>query len=93
MAASNTAEARQTASEQNAIGKKARVAPEMSEQQFRLLVQGVSDYAIFMLDPTQVVASWNLGAERIKGYRADARELRKRPLSKGAAHRGNRLRA
>jgi PAS domain S-box-containing protein len=39
-----------------------------SEQQFRLLVQGVTDYAIYMLDPTGRVSSWNAGAERIKGY-------------------------
>src|ERR1700760_4329200 len=39
-----------------------------SEQQFRLLVQGVSDYAIYMLDVDGHVASWNAGAQRIKGY-------------------------
>jgi PAS domain S-box-containing protein len=39
-----------------------------SEQQFRLLVQGVSDYAIFMLDRTGRVSNWNPGAQRIKGY-------------------------
>src|ERR1700754_1087210 len=39
-----------------------------SEQQFRLLVQSVTDYAIFMLDPEGRVASWNAGAQRIKGY-------------------------
>lgn len=38
---------------------------------FRLLVENVTDYAIFLLDPHGHVASWNLGAERIKGYRAD----------------------
>lgn len=42
-----------------------------SEQQFRLLVQSVTDYAIYMLDPTGRVTNWNLGAERIKGYRPD----------------------
>ena len=42
-----------------------------SEERFRLLVEGVGDYAIFMLDPTGHVASWNLGAERSKGYSAD----------------------
>ena len=42
-----------------------------SEQQFRLLVQGVTDYAIFMLDPEGHVASWNAGAQRIKGYAPD----------------------
>jgi PAS domain S-box-containing protein len=40
-----------------------------SEERFRLLVTGVPDYAIFMLDAEGKVASWNLGAERIKGYR------------------------
>ncbi|MEK1911154.1 MAG: PAS domain S-box protein [Pseudomonas chlororaphis] len=39
-----------------------------SEQQFRLLVQSVTDYAIYMLDPNGRVSSWNLGAQRIKGY-------------------------
>src|SRR5690242_19535223 len=41
------------------------------EEQFRLLVQGVTDYAIYMLSPEGLVTSWNAGAERIKGYRAD----------------------
>jgi PAS domain S-box-containing protein len=40
-----------------------------SEEQISLLVDGVRDYAIFMLDPAGNVASWNQGAERIKGYR------------------------
>jgi PAS domain S-box-containing protein len=44
-----------------------------SEQQFRLLVQGVIDYAIYMLDPSGMVSSWNAGAQRIKGY--DAAEI------------------
>ncbi|HEY8794915.1 MAG TPA: PAS domain S-box protein [Gemmatimonadaceae bacterium] len=39
-----------------------------SEQRFRLLVQSVKDYAIFMLDPHGVVATWNEGAKAIKGY-------------------------
>ncbi|MBW8295476.1 PAS domain S-box protein [Sphingopyxis sp.] len=43
-------------------------ALERSQIQFRLLVQGVTDYAIFMLDKDGVVSSWNAGAERIKGY-------------------------
>ncbi len=42
-----------------------------SEERFRLLVESVTDYAIFMLDPGGHVATWNLGAERIKGYKAD----------------------
>ena len=41
-----------------------------SERQFRLLVNGVTDYALFMLDPNGIVTSWNAGAERIKGYKA-----------------------
>jgi PAS domain S-box-containing protein len=39
-----------------------------SEERFRLLVASVKDYAIFMLDPRGIVATWNEGAERIKGY-------------------------
>jgi PAS domain S-box-containing protein len=39
-----------------------------SQEQFRVLVQGVADYAIYMLDPHGYVTSWNSGAERIKGY-------------------------
>jgi PAS domain S-box-containing protein len=39
-----------------------------SEQQFRFLVQGVTDYSIYLLSPTGHVASWNAGAQRIKGY-------------------------
>ncbi len=42
-----------------------------SEERFRLLVEGVKDYAIFMLDPAGMVVTWNLGAERIKGYRGE----------------------
>jgi two-component system, LuxR family, sensor kinase FixL len=42
-----------------------------SERSFRLLVEGVADYALFMLDPHGHVANWNSGAERITGYRAD----------------------
>ncbi|NII53987.1 PAS domain-containing sensor histidine kinase [Luteibacter sp. SG786] len=42
-----------------------------SETQFRILVQGVADYAIYMLDPTGHVSSWNPGAQRIKGYQPD----------------------
>jgi PAS domain S-box-containing protein len=42
-----------------------------NQEQFRLLVQGVTDYAIYMLDPQGNIASWNLGAERIKGFVAN----------------------
>lgn len=41
------------------------------ERQFRLLVQGVTDYAIFMLSPEGYVTNWNSGARRIKGYTAE----------------------
>lgn len=42
-----------------------------SEERFRLLVEGVRDYAIFMLDPNGIILTWNPGAERITGYAAD----------------------
>jgi PAS domain S-box-containing protein len=41
-----------------------------SEERFRLLIEGVKDYAIFMLDADGIVASWNAGAARITGYKA-----------------------
>ncbi|RKT74019.1 PAS domain S-box-containing protein [Saccharothrix variisporea] len=43
----------------------------LDQSAFRLLVEGVVDYAIFMLDPGGHIVSWNAGAERIKGYRAE----------------------
>jgi len=42
-----------------------------SQHPFRVLVSSIADYAIFMLDPQGIVTTWNLGAERIKGYKAD----------------------
>src|SRR5215467_3568261 len=39
-----------------------------SERSFRLLVEGVADYALYMIDPTGIVTSWNIGGQRIKGY-------------------------
>ncbi|HEU0283861.1 MAG TPA: PAS domain S-box protein [Sphingomicrobium sp.] len=42
-----------------------------TEQRFRMLVQGVRDYAIYMLDTEGRVTNWNSGAEKIKGYTAD----------------------
>jgi PAS domain S-box-containing protein len=48
-----------------------QLALRRSEAHFRLLVEAVQDYAIFMLDPEGNVSSWNVGAERIKGYKAE----------------------
>lgn len=42
-----------------------------SENRMRMLVEGVKDYAIFMLDPNGYILNWNSGAERIKGYKAE----------------------
>jgi PAS domain S-box-containing protein len=42
-----------------------------SEERYRMLLGGVQDYAIFMLDPAGMVVSWNAGAQRIKGYTAE----------------------
>lgn len=41
-----------------------------AEDQFRLMVEAVVDYAIYMLDPEGRIASWNAGAQRVKGYSA-----------------------
>jgi two-component system cell cycle sensor histidine kinase/response regulator CckA len=46
-------------------------ADRIREEPFRLLIEGVKDYAIFMLDPSGNVRTWNSGAERIFGYKAD----------------------
>jgi PAS domain S-box-containing protein len=40
-----------------------------SEERFRLLIESVSDYAMYMLDPSGIVTTWNLGAEKLKGYK------------------------
>ncbi|KAF2395148.1 MULTISPECIES: PAS domain-containing sensor histidine kinase [Pseudomonas] len=51
--------------------KMAEETLKQSEQQFRLLVQSVTDYAIYMLSPDGYLTNWNLGAQRIKGYRPE----------------------
>ena len=48
--------------------RKAALAALEAERRFRILVQGVTDYAIYMLSPEGIVTNWNTGAERIKGY-------------------------
>jgi PAS domain S-box-containing protein len=50
--------------------RRAEVALRSSEERSRLFVEAVQDYAIFMLDPEGYVITWNMGAERIKGYKA-----------------------
>lgn len=50
--------------------KQAAEALKASEQQFRLLVQGVTDYAIYMLSAEGIITNWNAGAQRIKGFAA-----------------------
>ena len=51
--------------------RKSEATLRSSEEQFRLLIQAVTDYAIYMLDAGGHVASWNQGAQRIKGYLPD----------------------
>ena len=51
--------------------KTAEIALRKSEQRYSLLVDGITDYAIYMLDPNGIVTSWNRGAQRITGYRAE----------------------
>jgi PAS domain S-box-containing protein len=51
--------------------REATLAALETERRFRILVQGVTDYAIFMLDPEGKVTNWNTGAQHIKGYTAD----------------------
>src|SRR5215210_301929 len=46
-------------------------APQADEQRFRRLIEAVTDYAIYMLDPHGIVTSWNAGAQRFKGYTPD----------------------
>jgi PAS domain S-box-containing protein len=51
--------------------RRAVAALRASEERFRLLVEGALDYAIFMLDRDGHISTWNLGAQRMKGYRAE----------------------
>src|SRR5262249_37490963 len=61
---------RQFASQQSQLVVSDR-ALQASEQHFHMLVQGVKDYAIYMLDPQGHITSWNSGAEYIEGYREE----------------------
>src|SRR5665811_1140684 len=45
--------------------------PQAADDPYRLLVENITDYAIYMLDPQGIVSNWNLGAQRFKGYPAD----------------------
>ena len=51
--------------------REAELALRESERRFRYLVEGVTDYAIYMLDPQGIVVNWNTGAQKIKGYTPD----------------------
>jgi PAS domain S-box-containing protein len=51
--------------------QRVEVALRESEERYRMLLDGIQDYAIFVIDPLGQIASWNAGAERIKGYAAD----------------------
>ena len=47
------------------------VALQESEERYQMLLDGVENYAIFMMDPKGLVLSWSVGAERVKGYKSD----------------------
>jgi PAS domain S-box-containing protein len=61
------------------LARQLEAGADPTDAQFRLLVETVSDYAIYLLDPSGGVVSWNAGAERIKGY--TAREIMGRSFS------------
>lgn len=57
--------------QQKARALETESALQRSEERFRRLVEGVQDYAIYSMDPSGIITSWNAGARRIKGYTAD----------------------
>ncbi|HEY1209853.1 MAG TPA: PAS domain S-box protein [Terracidiphilus sp.] len=67
----NTRESEQALRETRQNLRESNLALAESEEWFRLLVEGVTDYAIYMLDPQGRVCTWNVGAEHSKGYGAD----------------------
>jgi PAS domain S-box-containing protein len=50
---------------------KSEAGPRSADNRFRLFVQGIKDYAIYLLDPKGLVVTWNKGAERLKGYKEE----------------------
>ena len=66
IAATVTGTARRTGS-----GTELAEALRDSEEKYRMLLDGIQNYSIFMMDPRGQILSWNAGAERIKGYSAD----------------------
>jgi PAS domain S-box-containing protein len=66
----NTRESEQALRESRQDLRESNLALAESEERFRLLVESVTDYAIIMLDPQGLVVTWNVGAERSKGYTA-----------------------
>jgi PAS domain S-box-containing protein len=67
----NTRESEQALRESRQNLRESNLALAESEERFRLLVECVTDYAIYMLDPEGRVVTWNAGAERLKGYKAE----------------------
>jgi PAS domain S-box-containing protein len=51
--------------------RKTKEEAETSRENFRMLIEGVRDYAIILLDPNGIIQSWNIGAQNIKGYSSD----------------------
>src|SRR5262249_26010649 len=57
--------------EHQALTRAEAAEKQLTDETFRLLVESVGDYAIFQLDPAGMVVTWNMGAQRIKGYTAE----------------------
>ena len=59
-----------SAREDNLVRSRAERTLRSSEEKYRMILDGIQGYAIFMLDPHGRVVSWNAGAEHLKGYKA-----------------------